>query len=44
MVYHARTEEKIEGNPLYNPNRHAMLMKVQWDEEGRPVFSYHNNG
>lgn len=42
MVYHARTEEKIEGNPLYNPNRHAMLMKVQWDEEGRPVFSYHN--
>ena len=42
MVYHARTEEKIEGNPLYNPNRHAMLMKVQWDEEGRPVFSYYN--
>lgn len=41
MVYHARTEEKIEGNPLYNPNRHAMLMKVRWDEEtGRPVFFY----
>ena len=44
MVYDARTEEKIEGNPLYNSNRHAMLMKVQWDEEGRPVFSYQNNG
>ncbi|MDO5538858.1 MAG: family 43 glycosylhydrolase [Eubacteriales bacterium] len=41
MVYHARTEEKIEGNPLYNPNRHAMLMKIRWDERtGRPVFSY----
>lgn len=41
MVYHARTEEKIEGNPLYNPDRHAMLMKIRWDEEtGRPVFSY----
>lgn len=40
MVYHARTEDKIEGNPLYNPNRHAMLMKVHWDDEGRPVFSY----
>lgn len=41
MVYHARTEEKIEGNPLYNPNRHAMLMKIRWDEQtGRPVFSY----
>ena len=30
MVYHARIEEKIEGNPLYNPNRHAMLMKIHW--------------
>lgn len=40
MVYHARTESEIVGNPLYNPNRHAMLMKVKWDEAGRPVFSY----
>ena len=43
MVYHARTESEIEGNPLYNPNRHAMLMKVKWDAEGRPVFSYDEN-
>lgn len=40
MVYHARKEAKIEGDPLYNPNRHAMLMRLKWDEEGRPVFSY----
>lgn len=41
MVYHARIEEKIVGDPLYNPNRHAMLMKIRFDEEtGRPVFSY----
>lgn len=40
MVYHARTESKIVGNPLYNPNRHAMLMKVEWGAEGRPVFSF----
>jgi len=40
MVYHARKESVIEGDPLYNPNRHAMLMKIKWDEEGRPVFSY----
>lgn len=40
MVYHLRTESKIEGNPLYNPNRHACLMKVRWNQEGRPVFSY----
>lgn len=40
MVYHARTTETIEGNPLYNPNRHAMLMKVIFDEQGKPVFRY----
>mgnify|MGYP004446963097 FL=1 len=41
MVYHMRTEREIIGNPLYNPNRHACLMKIRFDEEtGRPVFSY----
>ncbi len=38
MVYHGRTEKEIEGNPLYNPNRHTMLMKVEWDDQGRPLF------
>lgn len=43
MVYHARTEKEITGNPLYNPNRHAMLMKVKWirkDGKKVPVFDY----
>ncbi len=40
MVYHARKEAEIEGDPLYNPNRHAQLMKVRWDENDRPVFSF----
>ena len=40
MIYHARTEREIVGNPLYNPNRHAMVMRVRWDEAGRPLFSY----
>ena len=40
IVYHARKESVIEGDPLYNPNRHAMLMRVRWNGEGRPVFSY----
>ena len=40
MVYHARTETEIVGDPLYNPNRHAMLMEVRWGKDGRPVFSY----
>ncbi len=39
-VYHARNEEEITGDPLYNPNRHARLMIVRWDEDGRPVFSF----
>ena len=42
MVYHARTETEIVGDPLYNPNRHAMLMKIKWDANGRPIFSYDN--
>lgn len=37
LVFHARTEEKIVGNPLYNPNRHAMLQRVLW-RYGKPVF------
>lgn len=40
MVYHARKESVIEGDPLYNPNRHAMLMQVRWNESGTPVFSF----
>lgn len=40
MVYHARKETEIVGDPLYNPNRHAMLMRINWDENGRPIFSY----
>lgn len=40
-VYHARTYEEIVGNPLYDPNRHAMLMKVEWDEQDKPIFRFH---
>jgi len=42
LVFHARTESEIIGDPLYNPNRHAMLMPITWDEKGYPVFSYDN--
>ena len=40
MVYHARTESEIIGEPLYNPNRHTMLMKIRWSDEGIPIFDY----
>lgn len=42
LVFHARTESEIEGDPLYNPNRHAMLMPVVW-KDNRPVFGFDNN-
>lgn len=42
MVYHARPYKYIEGNPLYDPNRHAYLMKVEW-EGMTPVFRFENN-
>lgn len=41
LVFHARTESEIEGDPLYNPNRHAMLQPIRW-LDGKPVFSYDN--
>lgn len=40
MVYHARPYKKITGDPLYDPNRHAMLMEVEWDDRMRPVFGF----
>ena len=41
MVYHARTYDGIKTkDPLYDPNRHAHLLKVQYDENGRPIFDY----
>lgn len=43
MIYHARQYDEIEGDPLYDPNRHTYCMKVLWDEEGRPVFDMVNN-
>ena len=42
-VYHARQYDEIIGDPLYDPNRHAMVMKVEYDGKGFPVFLYENN-
>lgn len=41
-VFHARTYSEIKGDPLYDPNRHTMLMEVKWDGDGYPVFDYEN--
>lgn len=42
-VYHARDFEKIEGNPLDDINRHALLLKVVYDENHKPVFDLKNS-
>lgn len=38
LVYHARTYTEIEGDPLWDPNRHTYVKPVGWDDNGMPVF------
>lgn len=40
-VFHARTYEEIVGDPLRDPNRHAMLLEVKW-QDNKPVFDFEN--
>jgi GH43 family beta-xylosidase len=39
-VYHARDYEEIVGDPLYDPNRHARVMVVKFDDNGKPLFKF----
>lgn len=38
IIFHARTEKEIVGDPLDDPNRHAMYRKVLWRLNGEPFF------
>jgi len=38
QVYHARNYTEIEGDPLYDPNRHTRLKLIRWQENGMPDF------
>ena len=38
MAFHARPYRDIVGDPLYDPNRHAFVMALDW-KDGMPVFS-----
>ena len=38
LVYHARPYKEIEGDSLYDHNRHARVQQMFWDEEGKPYF------
>ena len=39
MVYHARNYKEIEGDPLYDPNRHTFIKKLSYDNNGNIIFS-----
>ena len=43
MVFHARQYKEIVGDPLYDPNRHAMMLNVQWNADGTPRFVFEKN-
>ncbi len=38
IVFHARSTKEIQGDPLYDPGRHAMLRRVLWGADGVPGF------
>lgn len=38
LVYHARTYTEIEGDPLWNPDRHTFVKKLAWGDNGMPIF------
>ena len=38
LVYHARNYTEIEGDPLYDPNRHTRVQPIHWREDGMPDF------
>ncbi|MFM9329139.1 family 43 glycosylhydrolase [Paenibacillus mesotrionivorans] len=38
IVYHARNYKRIEGDPLYDPNRHTRVQRFTWTADGMPDF------
>ncbi|MHA6247157.1 glycoside hydrolase family 43 protein [Pontibacter sp. CAU 1760] len=38
MIYHARDYKEIDGEPLYDPNRHTRARVLRWTKEGMPDF------
>lgn len=40
LVYHARNYKEIQGDPLYDPNRHTRAQTIKWNPDGTPNFGY----
>ncbi|GAE32275.1 glycoside hydrolase family 43 protein [Alkalihalobacillus hemicellulosilyticus] len=39
LIYHARNYKDIEGDPLYDPNRHTRAQVFNYDKNGFPQFN-----
>lgn len=38
LVYHARNYREIQGDALYDPNRHSRAQIIHWQADGMPDF------
>lgn len=38
LVYHCRNYKRTDGDPLYDPNRHAHAKVIEYDADGFPIF------
>lgn len=38
LVYHGRDYQEIEGDPLYDPNRHTRVQRIYYRPDGTPDF------
>lgn len=38
LIYHARNDREIVGDPLWDPNRHTRAQVFTWNENGTPNF------
>ncbi|GAA0482109.1 glycosyl hydrolase [Paractinoplanes deccanensis] len=44
LVYHARDYRDITGDPLYDPNRHTRIQRLNWNPDGTPSFGVPSGG
>ncbi|SDG60124.1 Beta-xylosidase, GH43 family [Lentzea fradiae] len=38
LVYHSRDYRDINGDPLFDPNRHTRVQQLHWNTDGTPSF------
>jgi len=38
LVYHCRDYRDIDGDPLFDPNRHTRVQRLEWNQDGTPAF------